>query len=156
MYLSPDPIGLAGGIRPNAYVHNPTTYIDPLGLEENDSSRIRTLYRGDTRSPDIIFKEGFIPWGNSGDLEKHVRDSRSPPSNFISTSKALSVAKDFVHIEGGGDGYIYKITSSESGYDVNKILGNNHVHAREREIAFKNGKIIGRIKNDNFVYKCKK
>jgi len=32
MYLSPDPIGLAGGIRPNAYVHNPTTYIDPLGL----------------------------------------------------------------------------------------------------------------------------
>jgi len=32
MYLSPDPIGLAGGIRPNAYVHNPLTWIDPLGL----------------------------------------------------------------------------------------------------------------------------
>jgi len=32
MYLSPDPIGLAGGIHPNAYVHNPTAWIDPLGL----------------------------------------------------------------------------------------------------------------------------
>jgi len=32
MYLSPDPIGLAGGLRPHSYVHNPTSWIDPLGL----------------------------------------------------------------------------------------------------------------------------
>ncbi|MCA6943903.1 RHS domain-containing protein, partial [Pectobacterium polaris] len=31
-YLSPDPIGLLGGIRPQAYVHNPLMWIDPLGL----------------------------------------------------------------------------------------------------------------------------
>lgn len=31
-YLSPDPIGLAGGIRPQGYVHNPLEWIDPLGL----------------------------------------------------------------------------------------------------------------------------
>ncbi|WP_418889007.1 RHS repeat domain-containing protein, partial [Pectobacterium parmentieri] len=34
-YLSPDPIGLAGGIRPQAYVHNPLTRVDPLGLAES-------------------------------------------------------------------------------------------------------------------------
>ncbi|MGI8490943.1 glycohydrolase toxin TNT-related protein [Pectobacterium sp. S5] len=34
-YLSPDPIGLLGGIRPQAYVHNPLTRADPLGLAES-------------------------------------------------------------------------------------------------------------------------
>jgi len=31
-YLSPDPIGLAGGLRTQGYVHNPVTWMDPLGL----------------------------------------------------------------------------------------------------------------------------
>jgi RHS repeat-associated protein len=31
-YVSSDPIGLAGGLRAHGYVHNPTTWMDPLGL----------------------------------------------------------------------------------------------------------------------------
>lgn len=31
-YLSPDPIGMAGGLRPQAYVHNPLEWVDPFGL----------------------------------------------------------------------------------------------------------------------------
>ncbi|WP_323743884.1 RHS repeat domain-containing protein [Lelliottia nimipressuralis] len=31
-YLSPDPIGLLGGVNPYGYVHNPLGWIDPLGL----------------------------------------------------------------------------------------------------------------------------
>ncbi|WP_229015788.1 RHS repeat domain-containing protein [Photorhabdus bodei] len=31
-YLSTDPLGLAGGVNPYSYVHNPTGWIDPLGL----------------------------------------------------------------------------------------------------------------------------
>ncbi len=37
-YLSSDPIGFAGGLRPQAYVHNPMDWVDPLGLAGcNDS-----------------------------------------------------------------------------------------------------------------------
>ncbi|WP_053014237.1 glycohydrolase toxin TNT-related protein [Xenorhabdus griffiniae] len=31
-YISPDPIGLAGGFNPYSYVHNPSKWVDPLGL----------------------------------------------------------------------------------------------------------------------------
>ena len=31
-YLSPDPIGLAGGLTPQAYVHDTNAWVDPLGL----------------------------------------------------------------------------------------------------------------------------
>ena len=31
-YLSPDPIGFAGGLRPQAYVFNPLDWVEPLGL----------------------------------------------------------------------------------------------------------------------------
>ncbi len=36
-YLTPDPIGLAGGVNPYGYVHNPVGYIDPLGLVAVDA-----------------------------------------------------------------------------------------------------------------------
>nr|WP_308428678.1 HNH/ENDO VII family nuclease [Providencia thailandensis] len=32
LYISPDPIGLLGGVNPYGYVHCPTGFIDPLGL----------------------------------------------------------------------------------------------------------------------------
>ncbi|WP_275371143.1 RHS repeat-associated core domain-containing protein [Xenorhabdus bovienii] len=31
-YLTPDPIGLLGGVNPYGYVHNPTGWVDPFGL----------------------------------------------------------------------------------------------------------------------------
>lgn len=41
-YLTPDPIGLAGGINPYGYVKNPLKWIDPLGLCSKES--IETPY----------------------------------------------------------------------------------------------------------------
>jgi RHS repeat-associated protein len=38
-YLSPDPIGLAGGARTHAYVHDPMQWFDPLGLAACASAR---------------------------------------------------------------------------------------------------------------------
>ncbi len=31
-YISPDPIGLMGGLNPYGYVHNPLSWVDPFGL----------------------------------------------------------------------------------------------------------------------------
>ncbi|MFM2482554.1 glycohydrolase toxin TNT-related protein [Celerinatantimonas sp. YJH-8] len=39
-YLSPDPIGMAGGLRPQAYVHNPMDWGDPLGLTEEGCGKV--------------------------------------------------------------------------------------------------------------------
>ncbi|STR05626.1 PAAR-like domain-containing protein [Hafnia alvei] len=38
-YVSPDPIGLAGGVNPYGYVVNPLKYIDPLGLCKTDAPK---------------------------------------------------------------------------------------------------------------------
>ncbi|MFP1731194.1 RHS repeat-associated core domain-containing protein, partial [Lonsdalea quercina] len=42
-YISPDPIGLAGGLRPQGYVHNPLEWVDPLGLSGCPEQRQRVL-----------------------------------------------------------------------------------------------------------------
>ena len=56
-YLSPDPIGLNGGIRPQGYVTNPFIWIDPLGLSTkeprtNTYKDIETPYGSATQSMD--------------------------------------------------------------------------------------------------------
>jgi RHS repeat-associated protein len=46
-YSTPDPIGLAGGMNPYAYVNNnPLTGIDPLGLYQSDIHYYMTMFLG--------------------------------------------------------------------------------------------------------------
>lgn len=40
-YISPDPLGLAPSPNPVAYVHNPHTWVDPLGLTPADECKYR-------------------------------------------------------------------------------------------------------------------
>ncbi|QCR07125.1 DUF6531 domain-containing protein [Brenneria rubrifaciens] len=37
-YISPDPIGLLGGNRPQGYVHNPLEWVDPFGLDKKGAA----------------------------------------------------------------------------------------------------------------------
>jgi RHS repeat-associated protein len=72
-YLSPDPIGLAGGTREYGYVHNPVNWVDPLGLSGYDKSKVWQDSQGRWRNPDGTFarfpgwppNEGFEPGKDS-------------------------------------------------------------------------------------------
>ena len=45
-YLTPDPTGLLGGTRSYGYVHNPLTWVDPLGLNGNPATSTHITYVG--------------------------------------------------------------------------------------------------------------
>ncbi|WP_422399004.1 RHS repeat-associated core domain-containing protein [Xenorhabdus griffiniae] len=52
-YISSDPLGLLGGFNPYGYVHNPTGWVDPLGLAGEDCDKLlknkKTTYEGPSR-----------------------------------------------------------------------------------------------------------
>lgn len=62
-YLSPDPIGLAGGVRPQGYVDEPNGVVDPLGLRPCG-----------TADGSIRFKR----WSRGDAVEKPMPDGSSP------------------------------------------------------------------------------
>jgi RHS repeat-associated protein len=58
LFISPDPSGLDGGLRPFGYVPNPIGWIDPLGLlPQNARQELRQLGPLSGRSKDVIEKD---------------------------------------------------------------------------------------------------
>ncbi|MEV0219994.1 hypothetical protein [Streptomyces sp. NPDC050704] len=54
------------------------------------------LYRGDSRPPDDVFRNGFTARGHNNDLVAHVHGGdRHVDSNYISTTGTRSVAENF-------------------------------------------------------------
>ncbi|MCP9266874.1 DUF6531 domain-containing protein [Xenorhabdus sp. XENO-1] len=85
-YISPDPIGLLGGFNPYSYVHNPTNFIDPLGLE--------IVYRN--LRPDEKIDDGLSAKNPGRDMSPagHVRNGSNDNfkgSQYISTTTDLNV-----------------------------------------------------------------
>ena len=60
----------------------------------------RTLYRGDSRSPQYIFNHGFASRGTSYDIVAHVQGDRAGNSGYISTTGTLGVADTFARSQG--------------------------------------------------------
>jgi uncharacterized protein RhaS with RHS repeats len=95
-----------------AYAPNPVSWIDPWGLAcEGDgagkpSGKPGFVFRGDGRSPDVVFSEGFQPLGKITDLYNYAL--KNEPSIFVSTSKSPTAAREFAEMQGGGDVYTIK------------------------------------------------
>ncbi|WP_076951001.1 RHS repeat-associated core domain-containing protein [Pseudomonas cedrina] len=172
-YLTPDPVKLAGGINAYQYAHNPTGWVDPLGLSpcpggdgckpqstvENPTEQLSVderspsipqqkrgyLYRGDSREPDEIFETGFESRGTSTDLYLHSLNNASPPSNFVPTSTSRAQALVFASSYGFEEGFLYTLKKIP-GRDVNKELGTRSKHKNEAEIA-----VPGRIESKDIL-----
>jgi RHS repeat-associated protein len=142
-FIHQDPIGLAGGVNLFQYAVNPVNWIDPLGLtcSEVPGSTVAStrqsgfVFRGDGRSPDEIFEQGFQPLGTNQDLLKYTQQNE--PSVFVSTSKSPNVAREFVNMQ--GDGFVYTIRGQTEGIDVNAVLGAKSPFPYELEIAVPGG-----------------
>jgi len=112
------------------------------------------VYRGDSRSPEVIFKDGFKSNGANTDLLSYVHE----PNNhvFISTSKSETVAIRFPKVYNGPGydvNYLYKIRRTSSAIDVNKTLGNKSLHPDEQEFVFKNKILPENIMSAQFTYR---
>ncbi|WP_426578133.1 RHS repeat domain-containing protein [Xenorhabdus stockiae] len=70
-YLTPDPLGLMGGVNHYSYVHNPTGWSDPLGLS---SKKCQEVYRELTPDDALRLEQGLslVPKGVGGSIAAHV------------------------------------------------------------------------------------
>ncbi|GAA3907450.1 hypothetical protein GCM10022244_16930 [Streptomyces gulbargensis] len=133
-YLTPDPLGLAPAPNPVAYVHNPHTWGDPLGLapclfhnrmaeeldrELADAERlgVKPIRVGDEGFDDVI-NSGTVKWAvtEKGELlfiPKHVQgvELKHP----VLTNGAPVRAAGEAEIAGGGGSYF--------GVDINRQSG---------------------------------
>ena len=59
-YLTPDPIGIAGGLRPSSYVSNPMEWVDPLGLSggshDEDINQLDPVLEYDRDGNEIMYR----------------------------------------------------------------------------------------------------
>ena len=93
-----------------------------------------TLYRSDSRGPQIVFEEGFHAkdvYNGQYDVEKYVLVNQ--PSPYVSTSYDHDLYKTWYK-----SGYNYYI-DAPGGVDVNKTIGDTHKWADQVEVAFPGG-----------------
>jgi RHS repeat-associated protein len=170
-YLTPDPIGLWGGLDAYTYPMDPVNRTDPMGLVCRNKTDDPALYRADRRPPDQICNEGFKPWNPNGtmSLAQHVNGSNSD-SPWVSTTYNRQMANDArdygdrydddinKQYPGRAGPWIYEIENPGCGVEVDCDPG-VIAHAAqyggspsEQEIAFKKtippDKIVGAVNLD--------
>jgi RHS repeat-associated protein len=116
-FVVPDPIGLWGGWDPYAYPCDPVNQADPMGLSCQGKANEPTLYRGDSRSPDQICRDGFVPQDPTQTPLQHMNGG----CGWVSTAYEGSTAEHFAHsavTKYGGNPYVYVIDNPGCGVEV--------------------------------------
>ncbi|NRD72171.1 RHS repeat protein [Shewanella sp. VB17] len=88
-YLTPDPIGMAGGIRPQAYVHNPMEWVDPLGLAGHPKNS-----KGNEDPLLQSFPEGINYDASNGTVKVNRKMSVIEAEKSLNTGKPKLLAPD--------------------------------------------------------------
>ncbi|MDR6316904.1 ADP-ribosyltransferase [Actinoplanes couchii] len=93
-----------------------------------------TLYRSDSRAPEVIFAEGFSAkdvTGGQYDVKEYVLVNQASP--YVSTTYDHDLYKSWYK-----SGWNYYI-DAPGGIDVNKTIGDTHKYADQAEVAFPGG-----------------
>ncbi|KAM0744532.1 hypothetical protein ACQRIT_001021 [Beauveria bassiana] len=119
-----------------------TTAKDASMMETSTTNRKGVFYRGDTRPPSVIFKEGFQPKGTDTVLDHHFRYSGE--SGFVSVSRSRNVARSYTtgHFSfSPKGGYVYVIAHNNvpDGYWLPGI------YRKDGNVKMKNDWIDGAI-----------
>jgi RHS repeat-associated protein len=96
-FLTPDPVGIHGGLDPYRYVADPVNLFDPDGLACRGKTDDPTLYRGDSRPPSEICAQGFQPTGPTENISLLDHVGGRSPSNWVSTSYEGADAERAAH-----------------------------------------------------------
>jgi len=154
-YLTPDPMGIFGGLDPYSYVRDPINLYDPMGLKCRGKNDDPTLYRGDSRPPDDICANGLVPTDPTANISLIAHVNGPPPaSNWISTAYEGETAEKFARWAAqnhGGQPLVYVIDNPNCGLEVDcdpDILDWEKQYGpagTEHEIAFNGGVPANRI-----------
>jgi RHS repeat-associated protein len=155
-YLTPDPVGIFGGLDPYAYAPDPVNFYDPTGLACRGKNDDPTLLRGDSRPPDQICNQGFQPSNPAANISvlTHVNGVPTTGSNWISTTYESSTAERFANsaaAQYGGSPLVYVIDNPGCGVEVDcdpDVLAWEAQYGpagSEQEIAFNGGVPASRI-----------
>jgi len=113
-FVSPDPIGLLGGLNGHAYAPNPVQWVDPLGLKSNKCTQPKS---GRFSSADAAAKAALLRYN-----DKSIRDNREyggliykTPNGRYDFTRASKGDMDGVNPWEFGEGRIPKC-AEEAGY----------------------------------------
>ncbi|HEX4504041.1 MAG TPA: RHS repeat-associated core domain-containing protein [Scandinavium sp.] len=82
-YLSPDPIGLAGGINPYGYVANPLRWVDPLGLCKD----VPDFYVGPNGPSSTMPSTAYRYMNSTDSYAAKTMTSKSAPLSYFGYTK---------------------------------------------------------------------
>ncbi|WP_332405598.1 HNH/endonuclease VII fold putative polymorphic toxin, partial [Vibrio metschnikovii] len=152
-YLSPDPIGFAGGLRPQAYVHNPLEWVDPLGLAGCNNSRKGAFKQAKrdagipfSQNPDKVFNEktGFMSQYNQ------VKMTDSSGSPILGENGKPIWTREYQFTRGDGSKVVIQDHSAGHYYGENGI-GDQGAHFNVRPIEnTRTGKVAGTLPHYDF------
>ncbi|MGG4610633.1 RHS repeat-associated core domain-containing protein [Providencia sp. Me31A] len=83
-YISPDPIGLLGGVNPYGYVHNPVGWIDPLGLNASLSGGTYAA----SSAQGALLNQYYNTAESANDAVNSLKTTGKLPNNYVTKSQA--------------------------------------------------------------------
>ncbi len=141
-YLSPDPIGFAGGLRPQAYVHNPLEWVDPLGLTPLNQGGFSVYGLFDQGAT----KPYYIGISNHSDrrLLEHIKSGRFNPD----TGQQRVLQRDLRYDEARGyeQAYIekYETKTGKIGEDISSTNKGNKINSFDKTRTDDRGKAFNK------------